>query len=300
MSVEAPAADEDVAGFCRDLGIPGLVDIHTHFMPVAMRDKVRAFFDGVQLPHGGGWPLHYRDDDDLLVARLRSMGVRAFTALSYPHKPGMATWLNGWSAAFAGAVDGCVPSATFFPEPEADAYVAAAIEGGVRVFKVHLQVGGYDPRDPLLTPVWRRIAAARIPVVTHAGSGPAPGAFTGVGPFGEVLAAHPDLVAVVAHMGATEYDAFLDLALEYPNVHLDTTMAFTDFLGRFGGYPPDRVADLAEIPERIVLGTDFPNIPYPYAHQIEALVRLGLGDDWLRAVCHDNGARLLGLPPSAT
>ncbi|GGZ24404.1 hypothetical protein [Streptomyces poonensis] len=24
--------------------------------------------------------------------------------------------------------------------------------------------------------------------------------------------------------------------------------------------------------------------------------RLGLGDEWLRAVCHDNGARLFGLP----
>lgn len=32
-----------------------------------------------------------------------------------------------------------------------------------------------------------------------------------------------------------------------------------------------------------------------YAHQIQALVRLGLDDDWLHAVCHDNGARLLGL-----
>jgi len=43
-----------------------------------------------------------------------------------------------------------------------------------------------------------------------------------------------------------------------------------------------------------VLGSDFPNIPYPYAHQIEALVRLDLGDDWLRRVLHDNGMRLLG------
>jgi hypothetical protein len=52
---------------------------------------------------------------------------------------------------------------------------------------------------------------------------------------------------------------------------------------------------LAEHPDRVVLGTDFPNIPHPYAHQLQALVRLDLGDDWLRAVCHDNGARLLGV-----
>jgi predicted TIM-barrel fold metal-dependent hydrolase len=45
-----------------------------------------------------------------------------------------------------------------------------------------------------------------------------------------------------------------------------------------------------------VLGTDFPNIPYRYGHQLEALRRTGLDDDWLRAVLWDNGARLLGLP----
>ena len=44
----------------------------------------------------------------------------------------------------------------------------------------------------------------------------------------------------------------------------------------------------------MVLGSDFPNIPYPYATQIEALVRLDLGDDWLRGVLWHNGVRLLG------
>ncbi|MFM2438583.1 MAG: hypothetical protein RLZ55_1406, partial [Actinomycetota bacterium] len=35
--------------------------------------------------------------------------------------------------------------------------------------------------------------------------------------------------------------------------------------------------------------------PYSYAHQIDSLARLGLDDDWLRAVLWRNGARLLGL-----
>ena len=50
-----------------------------------------------------------------------------------------------------------------------------------------------------------------------------------------------------------------------------------------------------ELQDRVVLGSDFPNTPYPYAHQLESLVRLDLGDRWLRAVLHDNGARLLAL-----
>jgi uncharacterized protein len=45
----------------------------------------------------------------------------------------------------------------------------------------------------------------------------------------------------------------------------------------------------------VLLGTDFPNIPYPYADALEALERAGLGAGWLRAVCHDNAARLFAL-----
>lgn len=45
----------------------------------------------------------------------------------------------------------------------------------------------------------------------------------------------------------------------------------------------------------MLFGSDFPNIPYPYLHQLHALERLDLGEDWLRAVFHDNGARLFGL-----
>ncbi len=46
---------------------------------------------------------------------------------------------------------------------------------------------------------------------------------------------------------------------------------------------------LGDLGDRVVLGTDFPNIPYPYAEQLDALERLELGDEWLRAVCWHNG-----------
>jgi predicted TIM-barrel fold metal-dependent hydrolase len=92
-----------------------------------------------------------------------------------------------------------------------------------------------------------------------------------------------------------EYDAFADLVERYPNVHLDTTMAGTDFTNAFAPMPPGYVRRLGDLGERVVLGADFPNIPYPYCEQLAALDRLGLGDDWLRAVLWHNGARLMGL-----
>ncbi|MFJ6854016.1 amidohydrolase family protein [Streptomyces sp. NPDC091271] len=283
---------EDVVRFWQRLGLPGIIDVHTHFMPERVLSKVWAYFDSAGPLTGLEWPITYRRDEDERLALLRSFGVLRFTSMLYPHKAGMASWLNGWAADFAARVPDCLHTATFFPEEGAGVYVREAVEAGARVFKSHLQVGAYDPNDPLLEPVWGLLAEAGIPVVTHCGSGPAPGAYTGPGPIGRLLSRHPRLKLVVAHMGMPEYAEFMALAAAYPGVRLDTTMAFTDFTEDFTPFPPSERGRLADLGDRILLGTDFPNIPYPYAHQLHALERLGLGDAWLRAVCHGNASEL--------
>jgi uncharacterized protein len=293
-AVSAYAEAPDVVAFWRGLGLPGLIDIHTHFMPSNVLAKVWAFFE--QGRSGGHpWQIAYAYPEQERLGLLRAFGVRRFSALLYPHKPDMAQWLNEWAVDFAARTPDALHSATFFPEPAAGEYVAAAIESGARLFKAHLQVGGYDPRDELLDPVWGLIAEAQVPVVVHCGSGPVPGAFTGAGPISEVMARHPRLIMIVAHLGAPEYGEFLDLADRHLSVYLDTTMAFTELFDRIAPFPPALRPKLSSAADRILLGTDFPNIPYPYLTQLTALARLDLGDDWLRAVCHHNPARLLGL-----
>jgi predicted TIM-barrel fold metal-dependent hydrolase len=288
--------DADVPAVWQSLGLPGLVDAHVHFMPRNVMDKVWAYFDAAGPLTGVPWPIAYRTEEEDRLARLRALGVRAFPSLVYAHKPGMSAWLNAWAADFAARHDDVLHTFTFFPEPGARADVEAQLRAGARIGKAHVQVGGYDPRDPLLDDVWGLLADAQVPVVVHCGSGPAPGAFTGPGPFGEVLRRHPRLVAVVAHMGMPEYEQFLDLADRYEQVHLDTTMAFTDFAEQVAPFPTAQSDRLLRLEQRILLGSDFPNTPYAYAHQVEALVRLDLGDSWLRNVLHDNGSRLLLRP----
>lgn len=287
--------DAEVPALWRGLGLPGLVDVHVHFMPQNVMDKVWAYFDSAGPLTGSPWPITYRTQEADRLARLRAMGVRAFPSMVYPHRPDMAEWLNAWAHEFALLHSDVIATATFYPEPTAAAYVAQALAEGARLFKVHVQVGAYDPRDPLLEDVWGLLADAGVPAVVHCGSGPTPGSFTGPEVFAEVLRRHPTLTAVIAHMGMPEYAEFLALARAYPRVHLDTTMAFTDFTQARMPFPSELRPQLVEFGERILLGSDFPNTPYPYAHQLEALQRLELGEDWLRAVLHDNGARLLGL-----
>ena len=285
--------DADVPAVWQQLGLPGLVDAHVHFMPRNVMAKVWAYFDSAGPLTGVAWPIAYRTEEDDRLARLRALGVLAFPSLVYAHKPGMSAWLNTWAADFAGRHDDVLHTFTFFPEPGARDDVEAQLRAGARIGKAHLQVGGYDPRDPLLDDVWGLLAEAGTPVVVHCGSGPAAGAFTGPGPFREVLTRHPRLTAVIAHMGMPEYEDFLALAEQYPNVHLDTTMAFTDFAERAAPFPVALRSRLLQMEHKVLLGSDFPNTPYPYAHQVEALQRLDLGDSWLRSVLHDNGARVL-------
>ena len=294
----APPVQDEAArlhAVWRELGLPGVVDVHTHFMPANVLAKVWAYFDSAGPLLGRPWPVTYREDEDARVARLRAYGVERFTSLLYPHRPGMAGWLNDWAAGFAARTPQCLHSATFYPEPEAGKYVATALEAGGRIFKAHVQVGGYDPADPLLDPVWGLLEDAGTPVVIHCGSGPAPGTHTGPGPVTDVLRRFPRLRLVVAHLGMPEYADFLDLAERHEGVHLDTTMAFTDFAEQLSPFPPADRPRLRALGDKVLLGSDFPNIPYPSLHQVEALVRLDLGDDWLRGVLRDNAVRLLGL-----
>lgn len=278
------------------LGLPGIIDVHTHFMPKSVMDKVWNYFDSAGPMVGRSWTITYRTDEAARVEALREFGVRRFTSLVYPHKPQMAEWLNQWSAEFARETPNCLATATFYPEPGAADYVASAIRSGTRVFKAHIQVGDYDPNDPLLDEVWGVIEDSGIPVVIHCGSGPQPGRFTGPEPIRRLLRRHPRLTLIIAHMGMPEYRDFLDICLDSVGVYLDTTMAFTAFVDELMPFPAGEQARVRAAGERIVFGSDFPNIPYGYVEALTAITAVpGIDDAWLRGVLHDNAARLFGV-----
>jgi hypothetical protein len=295
-----PGSDQEVPAFTEALGLPGLTDLHLHFLPDSVQRKVWAYFDEASAHYGTEWPVHYRLPIDERLKVLRDLGVRNFAPLVYPHKPDMAAWLNEWVRDFAAGVPEAVPTATFFAEPGVGDYLAQALDQGVRCVKSHVQVGGYDPRDPLLDSVWGQLAEAGVPVVIHCGHGPIPGKHTGLDVFEEVLRKHPRLVAVLAHAGMPEFGLALDLVTRYAGVHIDTTMVGVPFNGAAELLPADWPARLAGIADRVALGTDFPSIPYDYATQLRAIATWAnaddrLGEDFLRAVLWETPRRLLAI-----
>jgi predicted TIM-barrel fold metal-dependent hydrolase len=271
-----------------------------HFLPPNVQAKVYAQFDQAGPKIGREWPIRYRGSHEDRVEQLRSFGVRRFSALPYAHRPGIASYLNDWARDFAADLPECLWSATFYPEPDAKSYVGDLLEAGVEVFKLHTQVGEFRLDDPLLDDAFGLIEDAGTPTVIHVGSGPVGNEFTGPEHLERLLNRHPRLPVVIAHMGAPEYAEFLALAEAHEHTRLDTTMVFTTFFDEAAPYPDDLLPRLADLGDRVLLGSDFPTIPYPYLEQLEGLSRLGdrhpgLGEDWLRRVCWHNGVELFGL-----
>lgn len=103
-----------------------------------------------------------------------------------------------------------------------------------------------------------KLAETQTLAVIYCGSGPVPGPFHRAR--SDLGSARPAsrLRLIIAHMGMPEYADFLDLAGRYDSVHLDTTMAFTDFANDRMPLPASLTSRLADLGNKILFGSDFP------------------------------------------
>lgn len=265
-----------------------LIDSHTHLMPERLMRAVRTYF------RAHLWHPWYDGPPELLVQQLLAAGVERFVFTPYAHRGGMAQSLNYW---VANVQETFAPHAigfgTFHPDDGA-ALAELADEAfgrlGLSGAKLHPQVGRFRLDDRRLAPVYQRAIHYGVPLLIHAGSRPEPNEFVGASALAGLLRQFPELTIQVAHMGADEFDAFFDLCGQYEGVYLDTAMVFNGFLG---GPPP--IERLIEFQDRVVFGSDFPNIPYRVESAIRAIRDLRLGRAMEEKLFCTNAARLLRL-----
>ncbi len=138
--------------FWRDLGLPGLYDVHVHFLPPPIQRAVWGVFDAAGPKIGRPWPIRYRGPVEERVEQLRALGVRRFGALPYAHKPGVATYLNDWAAQFA--ADGARGPVERHPVPRAGGghVRARARRGRGRGLQGARAGGGVPARRPRARP----------------------------------------------------------------------------------------------------------------------------------------------------
>ena len=273
------AGDETAAG--------ALIDVHVHLHPPRLFAAIRRWF-----AERSPWVLEHSTDPHDVARVLRENGVERFAFCSYAHKPGIARELNAWLAATARELGGgAFPLGTVHvddPDPLADA--RDALRDGCVGLKVHEDVQRFDLDDPRLGPVLDLVAEHDGFVLAHVGHIPwSTETHDGPSRIARVLERHPALRVVVAHFGAPDHRRYLDLMQQQPRLFLDTTMAFAPD-------SPMRVdvgrADVERGASRIVLGTDYPNIPQPYGDEVRGLRELGIDEATLRAITTEN-ARLL-------
>jgi predicted TIM-barrel fold metal-dependent hydrolase len=273
-----------------DLPFP-VVDVHTHLMPDRLFQAVRRYF------RAHLWHPRYDAPTEELVQTLLDMGVARFVFSSYAHRADMSRSLNHWVANVESTfAPHAIGFATFHPD-DAELLPVLADEAfgklGLRGAKLHPQVGRFGVDDPRLDPVYARAVEAGAIILIHAGRLPEPNEHVGARAFQRMMRRFPTLKTIVAHAGADEFDAFFDLCATYAGVYLDTAMVFNRFLG---GPPP--IQRVLEFQDRVLYGSDFPNIPYAVQSGVEAILDLRLGRALEEKLLCTNAARLFGLNPA--
>ena len=263
-----------------------MIDVHTHLHPPHLSAAIRRWFD-----ERSSWRIVHPTEPRAVAAALRAAGVERFVFCSYAHKPGMAGELNAWLAQTSRDLDAYgLPLATVHlddPNPLAD--LRGALDDGCIGLKIHEDVQRFAADDPRMDALYAELAARDAFALIHVG--PIPWDHkTNDGPrrIATILARHPRLRLVVAHLGVPDTLAFFALAQRFPNFFLDTTMAFVspDLLTTARG------SDVEAAAGAVVYGSDYPNIPYPYAAERDALEALGLSTAARRAILFENARRL--------
>jgi uncharacterized protein len=286
-----PALDDE-DGERLPASLPPVVDAHVHLFPDRVFAAVWRWFDAY------GWPIRRKLHTPEVVEFLLSRGVSRIVALAYSHRPGMARVLNAYLAAVARAEPRVTALATVLPgEPGVREILAEAFAMGLAGVKLHCHVQCFAPDADAARPIYEACAEAGKPVVIHAGRQPASrhyhcdvSALCSAERVERVLRDHPRLALCVPHLGADESDAYERLLSRHDNLWLDTTMACAGYLP---GFDPLRL--LHARPDRILYGTDFPNLPYAWDREIRRLAALGLPEPHLALLLGGVARQLYGV-----
>jgi predicted TIM-barrel fold metal-dependent hydrolase len=267
-----------------------VIDAHVHLLPPRLQAAIREFFAARGFP---ARDFAYPADPGEVCARLAADGITGAWTLPYARRPGTAAELNASMAALVREQRGgpvrLTGGCTVHPGDENPvAVLRTAVEDlGLRVVKLHCSVGGYQPDDPRLDPVWEYVSQVAVPVVLHAGH--APDGHTEeaeLRPVAEVARRHPEARVIIAHCGHTAAAAALRLAAGHPGIHADLTPVIHDPVA----VAPDRLAALAG---KLLFGSDAPNTGWTAARLLDRLAGAALPDEARTAITGGTARRLL-------
>ena len=174
-----------------------------------------------------------------------------------------------------------------------------ANELGVRGFKFHPSLQGFDPSDTAYYPLWEVLQELGLPAIFHTGqNGMGAGLPGGRGIklrysnpllLDDVAADFPQLTIIMAHPSVPWQDEANSIATHKANV-------FIDLSGWSPKYFPESLVKLSNnvLSGKVLFGTDFPLITPP--KWLSAFEQLPLRDEVRPRILKHNALQVLGVP----
>jgi len=268
------------------------IDSHTHFFSPKMFKSIWNFFEEHK------WPIFYKLPNDELIQILKKNHVKAFTTYNYAHKKNIAEEMNEWTNEFVKENPNAIPFGTVWPEDEnREEYTEKLFSlYNFQGLKIQPLVQEFYPNDPRMKKIYKIVEKYNKIITWHAGTAPYRNEYVGIKNFQKFLDNFPDMKLIIAHMGAFEYDKFIKLLDKHENLYLDTTMIYI----RNNIFPERKIKRpkpdvLLSYQDRILFGSDFPNIPYSYENSMLGLLDLDLSRKFYRDIFYKNAKKLFNL-----
>jgi hypothetical protein len=265
------------------------IDVHVHLHPLKLFRAIRAWFNEHEK-----WDFNFKSMDPNVIAdALRLHNVERFVFCSYAHKPGIAADLNSRIAETSKALNyyGLGLATVHLDDANPAGDMQRALKNGCIGLKIHEVVQKIYIDDERFEPILKMLEQAGGIVLLHVDQPPNRQTKETIPErIAHVLDRHPNLKLLLAHLGGKNALSFMEMTKDYPNLWLDTTWVF----GK-SAEPPSLTNELLEQhSERLVYGTDFPLMPWPYDRESANLQSRNLSKQMLQKLFHDNAVRLLG------
>ncbi len=272
--------------------LPEVIDAHVHLFPDNLFESIWQWFEKF------GWPIRYQFSSQEAIEFLLSRGVKQIVGLHYAHRPGVARELNAYMAKLCRSYQQLTGMATVYPgENGADQILTEAFDKGLSGVKLHCHVQCFDMLGPAMHAIYKLCAENQKPLIMHVGREPKSPAYLcdpyelcSADRLEQVIKTYSGLRVCVPHLGADEFESYRRLLENYDNLWLDTTMTLADYL------PFSNIPDLGEMrADRLIFGSDFPNLPYAWDREIQKLCNLNLARERLSKLLYQNAAEFYAI-----
>lgn len=146
-------------------------------------------------------------------------------------------------------------------------------------------------------PIYQICSDEKKPMIMHVGREPKseeykcdPYEICSSGMLESVIKNFPDLNVCVPHLGFDETEQYRLLIEKYDNLWTDTTMVITDY------FSMKEAIDLSIYRlDRIMYGSDFPNVPYEWDRKLKVLAQSNLYKEQLDQILYKTAIEFFNL-----